>query len=115
MKKILLVLLLMITITSCERYTYKDQIFKGVVTSKDSTEAYSKYEYHYGWSAWRGKFCWHWGNKHHSATYTTKVNVDGYEIEIGKNNYKVNDTIQVVKTLVFDPNKNLVDTRYSQK
>ena len=114
MKKILLVLLLIIILTACERYTYKEELVKGVITSKDSTEAYSKYEYHYGWSSWRGKFCWHWDNKHHSATYTTKVNVEGYEIEIGKTKYKLNDTIKVVKTLVFNPDKKLVDTRYTQ-
>lgn len=111
----ILILLLIITLTSCERYTYKDSIIKGVVTYKDSTEAYNKYEYHYGYSAWKGKFCWHWGNKHHSAHYTTKVEVENSEIEIGKTNYKVGDTMQVIKELVLDKNKKIVDTRYFQK
>jgi len=105
----------MITLTSCESFTYKDQIVKGVVTFKDSTEAYDKFTYHYGWSTWKGRFCWHWGNEHHSATYTTKVKVENTEIEIGQTKSKVNDTIQVIKTLVFDHNKKLVDTRYSEK
>lgn len=55
------------------------------------------------------------GNEHHSATYTTKVKVENTEIEIGQTKSKVNDTIQVIKTLVFDHNKKLVDTRYSEK
>lgn len=62
-----------------------------------------------------GKFCWHWGNKHHAAQYTTKVEVENSEIEIGKTNHKVGDTIQVIKTLVFDEKKKIVDTRYSIK
>ena len=33
---------------------------------------------------------------------------------ISKTKYKVNDTIKVVKTLVFNPDKKLVDTRYTQ-
>jgi hypothetical protein len=108
-------LIITLLLTSCQNFTYKDSIVKGVVTYKDSTEAYSKYEYHYGYSAWKGKFCWHWGNKHHSAHYITKVEVENSEIEIGKTNYKVGDTIQVVKEIVIDQNKKIVDTRYSKK
>ncbi len=108
-------LIITLLLTSCQRATYKDSTVNGVITYKDSTEAYDKYEYQYGYSAWRGKFCWHWGNKHHAAQYTTKVEVENSEIEIGKTNHKVGDTIQVIKTLVFDEKKKIVDTRYSIK
>jgi hypothetical protein len=108
-------LLITLLLTSCERSTYKHSNVKGVITSKDSTESYSKYEYHYGYSAWRGKFCWHWGNKHHAAQYTTKFVVEADTITIGQTNYKVHDTIQVIKTLVINEEKKVVDTRYSIK
>ena len=114
MRKLIL-LLITLSLTSCQNFTYKDSIVKGVITYKDSTEAYSKYEYHYGYSAWSGKFCWHWGNKHHAAQYTTKFLVEKDTITIGQTNHKVGDTIQVIKTLVLDDKKKLVDTRYSQK
>lgn len=113
MRKIILLLLL--SLNACQNFTYKDTPVKGVITYKDSTKAYDKYEYHYGYSAWKGSFCWHWGNNHHSAHYITKVEVENSEIEIGKTNYKVGDTIQVVKEIVIDQNKKIVDTRYSTK
>lgn len=108
-------LIITLLITSCQRATYKDSTINGVITYKDSTEAYSKYEYHYGYSAWRGKFCLHWGNKHHSAQHTTKICVEADTITIGQTNHKVGDTIQVIKTLVIDENKKIIDTRYSTK
>lgn len=107
-------LIITLLLTSCKSFTYKDKMVNGVITYKDSTEAYDKYEYHYGWSAWKGKLCWHWGNKHHDAEYTTKFIVEADTITIGQTNHKVGDTIQVVKTFVFQ-DKKLVDTRYSQK
>lgn len=58
MRKIILLLLL--SLTACQNFTYKDTPVKGVITYKDSTKAYDKYEYHYGYSAWKGSFCWHW-------------------------------------------------------
>jgi hypothetical protein len=114
MRKLIL-LLITLSLTSCQKFTYKDSIVKGVITYKDSTEAYDKYEYHYGWSAWKGSFCWHWGNKHHAAQYTTKFVVEADTITIGQTNHKVGDTIQVIKTLVIDEEKKVVDTRYSEK
>lgn len=113
--KYIYLLLILLSLASCQNYTYKNSTVKGVITYKDSIKAYSKFEYHYGWSAWKGKFCWHWGNNHHSAKYTTKFNVDKTTITIGQTNHKVNDTIQVIKTLVLDENKKIVDTRYSLK
>jgi hypothetical protein len=110
-----ILLLITLLLTSCQNFTYKDTIVKGVITYKDSTAAYDKYEYHYGWSAWKGSFCWHWGNKHHAAQYTTKIKVERTEIVIGQTNYNVGDTIQVIKTLVIDDKKKVVDTRYSEK
>jgi hypothetical protein len=108
-------LIITLLLTSCQRATYKESTVNGVITYKDSTEAYSKYEYQYGYSAWRGKFCWHWGNKHHSAQYTTKFIVEADTITIGQTNYKVGDTIKVIKTLVINEEKKVVDTRYSIK
>ena len=113
MRKIILLLLL--SLTACQNFTYKDTEVKGVITYKDSVEAYDKYEYHYGYSAWKGGFCWHWGNKHHAAQYTTEFVVEKDTITIGQTNHKVGDTIQVIKTSVFDDKKKLVDTRYSAK
>ena len=108
-------LLITLLLTSCQNFTYKDSTINGVITYKDSTEAYDKYEYQYGYSAWRGKFCWHWGNKHHSAKYTTEFVVEKDTITIGQTNYKVGDTIKVIKTLVINEEKKVVDTRYSIK
>ena len=108
-------LIITLLLTSCQNFIYKDSIVNGVITYKDSTKAYDKFGYHYGWSAWKGKFCWHWGNKHHSAKYTTKIKVENTEIVIGQTNHKVQDTIQVIKTLVLDEKKKIVDTRYSIK
>jgi hypothetical protein len=113
MKK--LILLLLLTLTACQNFTYKDSIVEGVITYKDSTEAYDKFEYYYGYSMMKGSYCWHWGNKHHAAEYTTKFFVDTDTITIGQSNYNVGDTIQVIKTSVFDEKKKLVDTRYSQE
>ena len=115
MKYIYFLLITLLLLTSCQRATYKDSTVNGVITYKDSTKAYDKFGYHYGWSAWKGKFCWHWGNKHHAAQYTTKFLVETDTITIGQTNHNVGDTIQVIKTLVLDENKKIVDTRYSIK
>lgn len=113
MKKIILLLLL--SLTACQNFTYKDTPVKGVITYKDSIEAYDKYEYHYGYSAWKGSFCWHWGSNHHAAQYTSKFVVEKDTITIGQTNHKVGDTIQVIKTLVINEKKKVIDTRYSIK
>jgi hypothetical protein len=113
MRKIILLLLL--SLNACQNFTYKDTPVKGVITYKDSTKAYDKYEYHYGYSAWKGSFCWHWGNKHHAAQYTTEILVEADTITIGQTNHKVGDTIKVIKTLVINEEKKVVDTRYSTK
>jgi hypothetical protein len=65
----------------------------------------------------KGEFCWHWGMNHHDAKYTTTINVDTTTYISGyRNNYKIGDTIQMVKTLTIrDKDKKIVGVSYSER
>lgn len=117
MKYKLLLLFGLLSLTSCEKIDYKKSNTIGVVVEKDSIPAQDKYEYYYGYSMMDGKFCWHWGMNHHDSEYSTTINVDTTSCTIGhRNNYKIGDTIQMVRTLVIrDKDKKILDIRYSEK
>lgn len=117
MKYKLLFLLVLLGLTSCEKMDYKNSNTIGVVVEKDSIPAQDKYEYYYGYSMMEGKFCYHYGMNHYDARYTTTINVDTTTYISGyRNNYKIGDTIQMVKTLTIrDKDKKIVDVRYSEK
>lgn len=117
MKYKLLFLLVLLGLTSCEKMDYKNSNTIGVVVEKDYIPAYDKYEYHYGYSIMKGEFCWHWGMNHHDAKYTTTINVDTTTYTSGyRNDYKIGDTIKMIKTLTIrDKDKKIVDVSYSEK
>lgn len=110
--KYVFVVLLFLTLTSCESYTYIKTNVKGVVTSKDTIPEHTKFEYHYGYSLMSGKFCWHWGNNHHDTEYVTNIRVENTDITQGKTNKNIGDSIDLIKTKVIEKDK-LLDIRYS--
>jgi hypothetical protein len=112
----LLFLFVLLILTSCEKIYYKDLNVTGIVVEKNYIPAKDKYEYHYGYSIMKSKFCWHWGMNHHNSEYSTKINVDKTTYTIGyKNNYKIGDTIKIIKTLkIRDKDKKILDVSYSE-
>lgn len=114
MKYILIILSLLFI--SCERYSTSFSDVNGYIKSKDSVPAYSKFEYHYVWSMLKGKFCWYWGNNHHSAKYSTSISVEGKQIDFESKEifyYKTNDSIKMLKKVnIRDKDSTVINTTY---
>lgn len=85
-----IVLLLSLLLVGCYVPTKPDLVVNGkeyllreeCVKSHDET----KFCYHYGWNAWRGKFEFHWGNQTKSICDSTST--DTIEINIKEKYYK---------------------------
>lgn len=102
---------------SCEKYHQVETPVKGVVISRNYTEAYDKYEYHYGYSVWKGKFCYHYGNNHHDAEYSTEIAVDMTIQEYGSRSVyeqtAEGDTIAMIRTTsIRDKDNVIIDIDY---
>ena len=115
--KYILIILSLFLFASCDRYHEKVSNVNGYIAEKDFKEAYSKFEYHYGWSMMKGEFCWHWGNNNHSAKYSTTIVVEKRKINLTSkqtfDSYQVNDSVKMTRHIrIRDKDSTVIDTTY---
>ena len=118
MKKLLI--LIVFSFISCQSYVYRTDIVDGIVSYRDYKEAKDVFEYHYGYSIMKGRYCYHWCTNHHDAEYITKIILGrNYVIDESENVYnkfKEGDTLEIKRIIRFDKeSKKIIDTTYKTK
>ena len=117
MKNKILLLILLLSLISCDKIITKQSNVKGVITEKYHKDAEDKFEYFYGYSMMKGGFCFHWGINHYNEEFSTTIVVNNYK-EINRysdiyQKYNEGDSISMIQQIrIREKDKKVLDTIY---
>ncbi len=118
MKNKVFLLILLLSLVSCDKVITKQTNVKGVITEKYHKDAEDKFEYFYGYSMMKGGFCFHWGINHHEEEFSTTIVVNDYREVNGYSDiyqkYDKGDSINMIQQIrIREKDKKILDTLYS--
>lgn len=86
-----ILILLLVSLFGCNTPIKPDLVVEGreyILRDKCvKSHQETKFCYHYGWNAWKGKFGFHWGNQ--TKTICDSTSTDTIEINLKEKYYKI--------------------------